>query len=194
MSVGIDVIHWPDSHDDPAIIQVNFSCESNCLFTTIILSEKLENQGSRVFDLTIEPHEGEFEAVIRIEHLTSWAEKQVTFYWPEAPIQVEVPETTTDDNASSDTLDDENGNTIETESWQSSETVNYLLAILFIIGITLTIGSILRNSRTRDGGLNQQQMWQDPSTISTREVERELRNTPNITPIVSDSESLDEQK
>jgi phospholipase/lecithinase/hemolysin len=192
MSVGIEVIHWPDSHDDSAIIQVNFSCEKNCLFTTIILSENLENQSERVFDLTIEPHEGEFEAVLRIEHLSSWAEKRVTFYWPAAPVDVEDPGTQIDENTSSDQLDEGDENTIETESWKSSQTVNYLLAILIIIGITMTIGSILRNTRIRGGGLNQQRMWHDPSTISTREVERELSKTPNLTPIDSDSELTDE--
>jgi len=192
MSVGIEVIHWPDSHDDSAIIQVNFSCEKNCLFTTIILSENLENQSGRVFDLTIEPHEGEFEAVLRIEHLSSWAEKRVTFYWPAAPVDVEDPGTQIDENTSSDQLDEGDENTIETESWKSSQTVNYLLAILIIIGITMTIGSILRNTRIRGGGLNQQRMWHDPSTISTREVERELSKTPNLTPIDSDSELTDE--
>ena len=192
MSVGIEVIHWPDSHDDSAIIQVNFSCEKNCLFTTIILSENLENQSERVFDLTIEPHEGEFEAVLRIEHLSSWAEKRVTFYWPAAPVDVEDPGTQIDENTSSDQLDEGDENTIETESWKSSQTVNYLLAILIIIGITMTIGSILRNTRIKGGGLNQQRMWHDPSTISTREVERELSKTPNLTPIDSDSELTDE--
>jgi len=192
MSVGIEVIHWPDSHDDSAIIQVNFSCEKNCLFTTIILSENLENQSERVFDLTIEPHEGEFEAVLRIEHLSSWAEKRVTFYWPAGPVDVEDPGTQIDENTSSDQLDEGDENTIETESWKSSQTVNYLLAILIIIGITMTIGSILRNTRIRGGGLNQQRMWHDPSTISTREVERELSKTPNLTPIDSDSELTDE--
>lgn len=180
MSVGIEVIHWPDSHDDSAIMQVNFSCEKNCLFTTIILSEQLENQSSRVFDLTIEPHEGEFEAVLRIEHLSSWAEKRVTFYWPAAPVEVEELGTKIDDNTSADQLDKGNENTIETESWESTKTVNYLLVILLVIGITLTIGSIMRNSRKGGARLNQQRMWHDPSTISTREVERELKKMPNI--------------
>lgn len=194
MSVGIEVIHWPDSHDDSAIIRVNFSCEKNCLFTTIILSENLENQSGGVFDLTIEPHEGEFEAVIRIEYLSSWAEKRVTFYWPAAPVEVEDPDTQIDGNTSSDQLDEGDENNIETESWQSSQTVNYLLMILFIIGITLTIGSILRNSRAGGSGLNQQRTWHEPLTISTREVERELSKTPNLTPIDSDSELTDESK
>jgi len=198
MSVGIEVIHWPDSHDDSAIMQVNFSCEKNCLFTTIILSEQLENQSSRVFDLTIEPHDGEFEAVLRIEHLSSWAEKRVTFYWPAAPVEVEEPGTEIDDNTSSDQLDKGNENTIETESWESSTTVNYLLVILLIIGITLTIGSIMRNSRRGGARLNKQHILHDPSTISTREVERELRKMPNLSTdslvISSDSNSQDDTK
>jgi len=194
MSVEIDVIHWPNSYDDSAIMRVNFSCESNCLFTTIILSEKLENQSSGEFDLTIEPREGEFDAIIRIEHLSSWAEKQVTIYWPEPPIQVEEPDNKIEDNTSSESLDDGEENTIETESWQSSTTVDYLLAILIIIGISLTIGSIFRNSRTGRSGLSMQRMWQDPSAISTREVEIELRKNPNSAPNDNDFELTKESK
>ncbi len=180
MELTVEVLHWPNSHDDPAIIQVNFSCENNCLFTTIIVSEQLENQSSRVFEMAIDPQDGEFEAVIRIEHLSSWAEKRVTFNWPTAPVVVEDVETEIDENTSSDQLDEGNENTIETESWKSSKTVDYLLVILLIIGITLTIGSIMRNSKRGGAGLTRQRMWNDPSSISTREVERELRKMPNL--------------
>ncbi len=194
MSVEINVIHWPQSHDDSAIMRVNLSCESDCLFTTIILSEKLENQSSGEFDLTVDPQIGEFDAVIRIEHLSSWAEKQVNLQWPLKPIEIEEQENTTADETTTTPVDDSNENAIEPESWQTSTTVDYLLGILFIIGITLTIGSILRNSKVSENGMKQQPLWQDPATKSTREVEMELRRIPEISTIDFDSERKDESK
>jgi hypothetical protein len=56
----------------------------------------------------------------------------------------------------------------------------------------------MRNSRRGGARLDQQRIWHDPSTISTREVERELRKTPNLSTdsleIRSDSKLPDDTK
>jgi hypothetical protein len=56
----------------------------------------------------------------------------------------------------------------------------------------------MRNSRRGGARLNLQRILHDPSTISTREVERELRKMPNLSTdslmISSDSNSQDDTK
>jgi hypothetical protein len=117
--------------------------------------------------------------VIRIEHLSSWAEETVSFTWPEAPVIIaDNPQPTDEESEEVAELSDE---TVEPTSWESSRTVNILLAILLVIGITLTIGSIIRSSKRGGKGENWDRRWEDPLAISTLEVERELKQNPVLT-------------
>jgi phospholipase/lecithinase/hemolysin len=188
MALSVQVIHWPESYNDTAILIVNTSCENDYLFTTIFANETLLNQSAGETELQIPPHVGEFELVLRIEHGVSWMEKKISLTWPEAPV-IE-----TDSNAasngpssdSSDTTSDGSSGTVEAESWQISTTVEYLLGILIFIGIGLTVGTIIRtNRRPSQPRLN----WNDnPSSLSTLEVERELMNQPQIISDLSPAE------
>tara|TARA_B100001750_G_C15489160_1_gene590164 strand:+ start:1 stop:1980 length:1980 start_codon:yes stop_codon:yes gene_type:complete len=175
MSLSIQVIHWPLHHNDTAILLLNTSCENNCKFTTIIGNETLYNQSSGESEIQIMPSVGKVELVLRIEHEVSWMEKKVNLIWPEAPANEEKSDASSIEQ--NDEIIEQNDETIEANSWQISETVEILLGLLFFIGIGLTIGSIMRmNSPKRS-----KPVWdENPSALSTLEVERELIESSQI--------------
>jgi phospholipase/lecithinase/hemolysin len=184
MDLSVQVIHWPESHNDPATLIVNSSCENDCVFTSIFGDETLLNQSSGETELQISPHVGEFELVLRIEHDASWMERKITLTWPDAPV-IEDNSDAPSNEQSPDSSDSSSG-AVEVETWQLSTTVEYLLGILIFIGIGLTVGTIIKiNRRPPRPRLN----WHDnPSSLSTLEVERELMSQPQIISDLSHAE------
>ena len=188
MSISLEVIHWPSSYNDSAVLTMNASCENDCLFNLSIDNEWYEDQTPHTRNIEFEPKVESYELVVRIEHQHSWAEKRVDIFWPLEPIIIdEIVDDTTDDanDAEGDTQVTEQ----ETESWQSSALVDSLLAILMAIGITLTLGSIIRMNRGNRAE-KQQHNWIDPMDISTIEVEQELRNMPSqveVSPLIEET-------
>jgi hypothetical protein len=166
---------------------VNTSCENDCLFTTIFANETLLNQSAGETELQIPPHVGEFELVLRIEHGVSWMEKKISLTWPNAPVIETNSDAESNEQSpdSGDTTSDGSSDTVDAESWQISSTVEYLLGILIFIGIGLTIGTIIRTNRRPQPRLN----WNDnPASLSTLEVERELMSQPQIISDLSPAE------
>ncbi len=175
MSLSVDVLHWPMNHNDTAILLINSSCENDCKFTTIIGNQTFYNQSSGEYEIEVLPSIGELELLLRIEHDVSWMEKKVNLFWPEPPLIEENNSDLTSEK--DDEIIEQNIETIESNQWQLSSTVEFLLAVLFFIGIGLTIGSIIRMNRTRNPKL----IWdENPSSISTLEVERELIQNSEI--------------
>ncbi len=173
MSLSIIVSHMPTHNNDNATIIANMSCEDDCMFTTTIDGITQHNQSSQVLEIEILPKIGEYEYIIRISKNSSWSEKTALLKWPAA-----LPAQSSD--VENETLEieivnnEDSTETSDVKSWEANTMVEYLLGILIIIGIGLTIGSIVRINKSKNPTLD----WEDKlQTLATIEVESNLSNT-----------------
>jgi phospholipase/lecithinase/hemolysin len=177
LELELVIDHYPAAHDDNVTIRVLFTCENNCTMRLLAIDQWRENLTDGEIELEIPAHLGTQSFELRLEASHLWSQKDFEIIWPEPPAE-EEPQ---DDKGPEpdDSADDDGANSDRAAGgWQASETVELLLIGLFSVLIFMVVASIFKGGNRGPP----RQDWRDPSALSTFEVERELRSTPNLSP------------
>lgn len=180
MNLIVEIIHYPISFNDTAEIRINASCEFNCMFTMELGELQFLNQTSGESEFTLTPRDSPLNLVVKITNGSSWAEERVTILWGEPPKEDLTPQLSDEESDEEGGAVDSSNSPSEEVGWEPSNTVQALLGLLILFGISITIGAIGRSTKRSK---IRQPDWRDASIISTLEVTAELAtidSTPHM--------------